>query len=528
MVPEYMDNPIIESLPPILTSDEVVENLAYSPPYSEEQRKLPAHIRLQLIENAREFFIPQGIHLEIETKISCMLRRGLMTRNPMSWGYWREFNSNIASLHQNHVVRRCMRSKARGFAIVGIGGMGKSTTVENILALYPQVIVHARYHDQDFILKQLVWLKLDCPRDGSTKSLCEHFFLTVDDVLGTNYYEHYVGPSSRKHNTNVLLLHMARVASIHSLGLLVIDEIQDLSAAKSGGAAIMLNFFVNLENSIGVPYILIGTPKARHLFSNDFRQARRASEQGDVNWKRMDEKVRKGEEELTKELKKARGKKVNEFKVDPVWAEFIKELWIYQYVQKPAKLEVDLLDDKRVHALYDESQGITAVAATIFLLAQRRAIATGTETITSGLIRTIARDSQDLISDMINDLKKGRTHDASVVCDDLDVPFDAREAPFIKRDQDTENIAQLPEEKTKGSRSRMIAQSTILDEPAAQTSIRASPKTSRTMKSSKKQSGDKHDRDAPSKSKNDNLSSTKEPFPVAQHIKPATEFLKRK
>lgn len=196
IVPEYMDNPLIESLPPILTRDEVVENLAYSPPYSTEQRKLPAHIRVQLIENAREFFIPQGIHLEIETKISCMLRRGLMTRNPMSWGYWREFNSKIASLHQNHVARRCMRSKARGFAIVGIGGIGKSTTVENILALYPQVIVHTRYYDQDFILKQLVWLKLDCPRDGSTKSLCEHFFLTVDDVLGTNYYEHYVGPSS--------------------------------------------------------------------------------------------------------------------------------------------------------------------------------------------------------------------------------------------------------------------------------------------------------------------------------------------
>jgi hypothetical protein len=517
MVPEYMDNPLIESLPPILTRDEVVENLAYSPPYSTEQRKLPAHIRLQLIENAREFFIPQGIHLEIETKISCMLRRGLMTRNPMSWGYWREFNSKIASLHQNHVARRCMRSKARGFAIVGIGGIGKSTTVENILALYPQVIVHARYHDQDFILKQLVWLKLDCPRDGSTKSLCEHFFLTVDDVLGTNYYEHYVGHSSRKHNTNILLLHMARVASIHCLGLLVIDEIQDLSAAKSGGAALMLNFFVNLENSIGVPYILIGTPKARHLFSDDFRQARRASEQGDVNWKRMDEKQRKDEEELAEELKKAKGKKVNEFKVDPVWSEFIKELWIYQYVQKPTKLEVDLLDDKRVHALYDESQGITAVAATIFLLAQRRAIATGTETITSGLIRTVALDSQDLISEKINDWKKGARADSAATYDDLDVPYDAYETSSMKRDQGTENIAQLPEEKTKSAISRKTPQSTNLDKQASTVSKR-SAKTPRTRKASKKQSRDIHGKDA----------SASGSLPVSRYLKPATEFLNMK
>src|SRR5262245_42655258 len=82
---------------------------------------------------------------------------------------------------------------------------------------------------------------------------------------------------------------MARVASLHCLGMLVIDEIQNLSEAKSGSSARMLNFFVQLENTIGVPFILIGTPMAIQALSGEFRQARRATEQGGVYWERMKE-----------------------------------------------------------------------------------------------------------------------------------------------------------------------------------------------------------------------------------------------
>src|SRR5262245_53471866 len=69
-VPEYRGNPLIEALPPIWTRDEVTEKLARFPDYSEEQRKMDNHLRLHEIENVREFFIPQGIHFEIEIRIS--------------------------------------------------------------------------------------------------------------------------------------------------------------------------------------------------------------------------------------------------------------------------------------------------------------------------------------------------------------------------------------------------------------------------------------------------------------------------
>jgi len=55
---------------------------------------------------------------------------------------------------------------------------------------------------------------------------------------------------------------VARVSALHSVGVLVIDEIQHLEKSRSGGAAKMLNFFVTLTNVIKVPVLFIGTPKA--------------------------------------------------------------------------------------------------------------------------------------------------------------------------------------------------------------------------------------------------------------------------
>lgn len=381
-IPEYRGNPLIEAMPPLWAMEEVEQMLSYFPGFDPKQREWRNEDRIHLLDNAREFFVPQGIHYEIHLSISNMIRRGYIDRNPVLRGMWAGQSAKVEQLADRLQKRAFLRSKARGMSIVGIGGVGKSTAVENILSFYPQVITHTRYKDGDLILKQLVWVKLQCPNDGSLRGMCIGYLQEVDDLLGTNYMRHY---SALRRTIDELLLIMARVASNHFQGVIVFDEIQDLSEAKSGGATRMLNFFVQLENTLGIPFILIGTPKAKDLLSGEFRQARRVSEQGDIYWRPMREIA---EKERPSEPDEA----------DHDWNVFVRAMWKYWYLKKGHPLPDNLLEEPVVRTIYKESKGITALVVTIFFLAQRRAIVSGKEDLTENVILSAVKDNQNIVN----------------------------------------------------------------------------------------------------------------------------------
>lgn len=373
LISSYRGNPLIEALPPILAEEEAMTLLAHYPSYDQNERTLPNHLRFHLVRNALKFVEPLPIHLDLEQRFSSMIRTGYEARNPLTPEFRRDFQKRLNVLDSNRLPQNYLRSTATGFTIIGISGVGKTTAVESILSLYPQVIVHSHYSDQDFTLMQIVWLKLNCPFDGSIKGLCLNFFQAVDDLLGTNYSTNY---GRGRFTVDQLIPYVARVASLHCFGVLVIDEIQDLSEAKSGGSKKMLNFFVQLVNTIGIPVVLVGTYKAMSVLSGEFRQIRRASGQGDLVWDAMAE--------------------------DDVWELFVESLWRYQYVRKPCPPKPELS-----HALYDVTQGITDFAVKVYMLAQIRAIATGKEAVTESIIRSVAKDSLRLAQPILSALKTG-------------------------------------------------------------------------------------------------------------------------
>ncbi len=391
-VPEFKGNPLLEALPAILSHSDVEKRLSYFPEYDPKQRELSEEIRLHLLENSREVYIPQGIHYEIHLSISNMLRRGYIDRNPVTQGACAAHRANVATFADRIQRRAFLRSRARGLCIFGVGGLGKSTAVERLLSLYPQVITHRTYEDQPFVLRQLVWIKLQCPGDGSLRALCINFLGEVDDILGTNYVDGY---RAHRMTRDELLLAMARVASNHYLGMVFFDEIQDLNEAKSGGAAHMLNFFVQMENVLGIPFGLIGTPKARALFAGEFRQARRVSEQGDFFWHPMAETVTEANDDSPV--------------ADPEWETFVRAIWKYWYLRKDHPLPRNILEDAAMRALYERSKGIPAVVVTIFFLAQRRAITSGKEDITKAIINSTVKDCQYFVSRIFDTLSEGQT-----------------------------------------------------------------------------------------------------------------------
>lgn len=158
--------------------------------------------------------------------------------------------------------------------------------------------------------------------------------------------------------------------------MLVIDEIQHLSTAKSQGSEKMLNYFVTLVNTIGIPVVLVGTNKAIGVLQSQFRQARRGSGQGDMVWERM--------------------------KRDASWDLLLEGMWDNQWVRHPVPLTPELSAE-----LYDLSQGITDIAVKIFVMAQIRAMSTGKETLSASLFRQVAKENLQLVQPMIDALRSG-------------------------------------------------------------------------------------------------------------------------
>lgn len=377
IIEDYIGNPLIEALPPILTKEEVIENIAYYPNYYEKERQLEPHLRVHIIQRIFQYFQPLAHHIDLENRISRMIRQGYMGRNPIKPQYTKMLhrgNERIKEGNINYMNNVNYPSTAAGFTLVGPSGMGKSTAVNRILSTIPQVIVHSNYKGVDMNLVQINYLKIDCPHDGSIKSLCVNFFIKIDNLLGTNYYQKF---GKSRLSVSTMLPAMAQIAASKNLGLLIIDEIQHLSSAKSQGSTRMMNFFVTMINMVNVPIMLIGTNSCMPVLQGSFREARRGSGQGDMVWERM--------------------------KKDISWDLLIEGLWEYQWTRKECELTEEINE-----ALYDESQGVMDIAVKLYFLAQIRAIVTGKEEINARLIRQVAKDSLQLVRPMINALRLGK------------------------------------------------------------------------------------------------------------------------
>lgn len=442
-VAQFRDNPLIESIPPVMNPNEVTEYLLQLPPYSDKDQEMDLADRVLMTETAREFFVPNGKHLTVYYAIINMIRRGYVRRNPVMWGFWNQLHQNIESFLNAIKEKPFPNSRARGLALVGSGGTGKSTTVEKILQSLPQVIIHVSYKDQVFIMKQLVWLKLDCPHKGSLKQLCEKVFEAVDEILGTTYKKFYAG--STKHTLDTMISGIARVVANHCLGVIVIDEIQDISEARSGGDISMVNFFVHLENAIGVPFAFIGTQDAEPLLQGQFRQLRRVCEQGYIRWNQMSEVEPeiKGfdedddDDELVADKPvqsggdlASSGEEYSEKKTlrpDPVWRNFVETLWTYQYVKQKRDLKENVVEDKCAHTLYRFSKGNPAVAQTIFVLTQQLAILNREEKITPRLIRVTVQANLEEITEMLGEARMKKPREIRPVGDlaDMDDIYEA-------------------------------------------------------------------------------------------------------
>lgn len=371
---EYHGNPFIARLPPLANQRENHESLKSFPGLETHELGLPPHIRTHCIARLAKCFLPQARQVDLAGRFSLLLRQGYVGRNPLTHDYLRHVNNGVDRIEAGSLDARGSRpveNTATSFALLGCPGVGKTLAMQRVLAQYPQTI----QHDEPFSLVQIVWLRLEAPALGSLRQLGLDFFQAVDQLVGTDYVKRY----ATRTTVEQMLLHMAHVAHLHALGVLVIDEIQNLRGAKVGAGDLM-QFLVKLVNTIGLPVIPIGTMGALPILQASFSQARRSTGLGSLLWDRM--------------------------APDGVWDGFLKELWKYQWTHPATPLTPGLNA-----AMYDESQGVADLAVKLFMLVQLRLMAIAevrpgqAETLTEELIRKVASEEFSIVAPMIDALR---------------------------------------------------------------------------------------------------------------------------
>lgn len=372
--PSHLGNPLIEALPAPKDRTEWFKSLMLRPVYNPSERFGDEATRLDAIQAILRFHQPDGTDVEIAFKTDRCLRWGYVCRNPLSSDYPRLYLPNKGGEKYNIPA---YEHRTYGFSIIGISGIGKTTTMEMILNKYPQVIEHHEYQGRMLFMKQVVWLKVDIPADGLVKGFCMAYFRRLDTVLGTDYAETM---AKRRATLDTMVSCMEKTVITHNIGILVLDELQHLAGVSPSQAETMLNFLVTIVNTLGIPIITIGTPKALELYGKELQQAKRGSGQGSVFWDRIKDRSS--------------------------WSRFMKAMWQYQYTREEVPL-TGSLDE----AFYSEAQGIPFVAVHLYKLVQERAILNRTETFSEKDVHMAASRDLKLTEPMRRALREGKEVD---------------------------------------------------------------------------------------------------------------------
>ncbi|MDW3212181.1 MAG: ATP-binding protein [Reichenbachiella sp.] len=355
--PEFKGNPLIECLPQKKEHDKFFELILNQKARSRKEALLhEKETRIEFLTTFRlTFFVPQERLYQLYTSIYSSITAGYHLRNPLKINARKELNQSYHDLLYTFVENE--NASSLSSCLFGVSGIGKTTAVNKILSLFPKALVH-NIEGIDPIV-QVPIIKIECPKDSSTKDLCRSFFYQLDEILGTDYQLIYDRP---KATADSMVNAMSKLAISHRIGMLIIDEIQQLANAKKNGAELLLNFFVNLNNRVRIPILIVGTPESLKLFSSSHRLPRRWSGEGAKKWHNLS--------------------------MDSEWEFFIEMLFNYQYTNEKVAYS-----KRWAELFYYHSQGIIDTAIRIFTESQKAALEENLTAISEEIINNVVQES---------------------------------------------------------------------------------------------------------------------------------------
>lgn len=313
---------VMKLMPEMLTGEDLMKALTVIPEYDENIRNKSETERLIALNDLYNIYIPNAMSTEIYSKMYLALIRSLNKKF-----------SKDAVVQRNSPVG--VIGGADSFTITGCGGIGKSASIGRAVELIASktTILTDNWNEVVPILS------VQCPFDSSVKSLLLSILKAVDDVVLSDYYE----KALKVRATTDTLISMVSKVALNHIGLLIVDEIQNVVNSKNGRQ--LVGMLTQLINSSGISICMVGTPACEPFFEQEMHLARRTL-----------------------------GLKYGPMSYDEKFIYFCRTLWEYQYVKNKSEIT-----DAIVNWLYEHSSGIVSVVVSLIHDAQEIAILDGTE-----------------------------------------------------------------------------------------------------------------------------------------------------
>ncbi|MBE2213512.1 MAG: ATP-binding protein [Opitutaceae bacterium] len=336
----FDENPLINRINTVLEDIEsLLEKLEFLPPVpTEEDRQRDPATRLMALGEIPRLHVALGRDLELAVRLAEMVREGYVDRAPNA-KYWEQHQHDIEEFIRAIKTGTSTEVADRCVGLIGVSGVGKSRTLQKLLSLLPQVIEHDRTAHPCAPLKQIVWVKVECPHNRSPGSIAREIIHQLGVLVGEDYDSvHGVG------NNDDVITNAATLVRLHCVGVLIVDEIQNAISKMVEPRKDLINMLVELSNKLRLPILFVGTPKANRLLGREMRSGRRLT---GINWDRLSA-------------------------TDEEWIELVNTVWDYQW-----NANFTELDDALRAKLYKLTQGVPAFLVRLFHFTQMRAILGG-------------------------------------------------------------------------------------------------------------------------------------------------------
>lgn len=320
-------------LPEMKSGNELISALSIIPKYDKTICQQNQAVRLMALSDLYQIYIPSQMSLEIYSKLYLALLRSMQKKGTQM---------AIKQRYENYKAIQQQSSSgilggSDSFTIIGTSGIGKSSAISRAISL----ITENRIIETDKPYTKIIpCLIVQCPFDSSVKGLLLEILRKVDEELGTDHYIHAV--KSRASTTDMLIGAVSSIA-LNNIGMLVVDEIQNVVNSKNGKS--LIGALTQLINNSGISICMVGTPESTIFFEQAMQLARRSV-----------------------------GLQYTTMKYDEYFQSFCKVIFKYQFLKNHTEITAAITE-----WLYEHSAGVVSVVVSLIHDAQEIAILTGKE-----------------------------------------------------------------------------------------------------------------------------------------------------